>query len=101
MAGNKESIVAEIAKERILILYTLANEEYRNDPDLSARYLGLIKQISRHYKIKLDKNIKRHICSKCGALLVPGKSLSIKLASSKRSIIYKCLDCGTERGIPY
>jgi ribonuclease P protein subunit RPR2 len=101
MAVKNSSVVKGIATERIAILYALANETHKTDPKLSAQYVKLIKQISRHYKIKLDKDVKRHICKKCGALLVPGKNLSIKIVSSKRFILYKCLDCGKEAKIPY
>ncbi len=101
MVIKKGGAVKGIAEERIKILYTLAVQAHNDDPKLSAQYAKLIKQISRHYKIRLSKEIKRHICKGCGSLLVPGKNLSIKIASSKRSIIYKCLGCGAETVIPY
>lgn len=101
MAAKNSGIVKKIAAKRIEILYALAKEEHGTDPKLSLQYAKLIKQISRHYKIRLNKEIKRHICKKCGVVLVPGNNLSVKLVSSKRSVFYKCLNCGTEIKIPY
>lgn len=101
MAAKNSSIVKKIATERIGILYGLAVETYKTEPKLSARYVKLIKQISTHYKIKLDDEIKRHICKKCGSVLVPGSNLSVRIASTKRFVLYKCLNCGAETRIPY
>ncbi len=101
MAAKNSGIVKKIAAKRIEILYGLAKEVHGKDPKLSMQYAKLIKQISRHYKISLDKEIKRHICKGCGAVLVAGSNLSVKLVSSKRSIFYKCLNCGKLTKIPY
>lgn len=101
MAAKSGSVVKRIAAERIQILYGLAKKAYKADPKLSVRYARLIKQIGRHYKITLDKEIKRHICKKCGALLVPGSNLSIRLVSSKRYMAYKCQNCNSQTRIPY
>jgi ribonuclease P protein subunit RPR2 len=101
MSAKKSGVVRRIALERIVILYRLAEDTYKTDPDLSRRYLRLVKQISSHYKIKLAKEMKRHICRKCGSLLVPGDTLSVRLASSKRLVMYKCGNCGAEASFPY
>src|SRR5271165_3153180 len=99
MAVKKSGVVRKIANERILILYELAKTE--PDPELSKRYAKILKQIGRHYKIKLPKEIKMHICKKCGAVMVPGKNMSIRLASSKRHVVYKCIECSSERHLHY
>ncbi|MGD0728498.1 MAG: RNAase P [Candidatus Micrarchaeaceae archaeon] len=99
MAIKKNATVKRIANERIIILYNLAKEE--TDPKLSKRYVKILKQIGRHYKIKLPKQIKRALCKKCNSVLIPGKSMTVRLASSKRYLVYKCTECGTERHIHY
>jgi ribonuclease P protein subunit RPR2 len=101
MVIKKSGTIKKIAAERIEILYKLAKEEYNTDPKLSKQYAKLIKQISRHYKIKLDKEIKHRICKKCGSFLVPGANLTVKIVSSRHLILYKCKDCGAETKIPY
>lgn len=101
MVIKTSGIVKGIAAERITILYELAKEAHKTDPKLSSDYVKLIKRISRHYKIRLDKDIKRHICKKCGSLLVPGGNLSIRLVSNRRVLAFKCLDCGSETHVHY
>ncbi len=101
MVMKSGSMVKKIATERIGILYRLAKEARDSDPELAARYLKIIKQISSHYRVKLDKTIRNSICKKCGSLLVPGKNLSVRLVSSKKQVLYKCLDCGYQRRIHY
>ncbi|MDE1870698.1 MAG: ribonuclease P [Candidatus Micrarchaeota archaeon] len=101
MAVKNSGIVKSIALERMELLYALAKEAYKDDPELSERYVRLIGQISRHYRVKPSIEVKRHICRKCGSLLVPGASLSVRIASSKRRIIYRCTICGAEKKIIY
>lgn len=99
--AKKSGIVNKIANERTHILFQLAKESYETDPELSMEYVKLIRQISRHYKIRLDKHIKNHICRKCNSVLIPGKNLKVRVASSKRYMLYKCENCKNELHIPY
>lgn len=101
MAANKGGIVKRVAEERIGILYGLSKEEYSTDPELSKKYIKLIKQIGRHYKITLPDLVKRGFCKKCNSVFMPGQNVSIRLASSKRFVVYKCLLCGCEAHIHY
>ncbi|MGD0510241.1 MAG: ribonuclease P protein component 4 [Candidatus Micrarchaeaceae archaeon] len=101
MAAKSGGVARDIAAERIQTLYNLAVKVNNADPKLSTRYARLIKQIGKHYRIRLDGEIKRHICKKCGSFLVEGQNLSVRVASSKRSVVYKCLGCGLEARIPY
>ena len=101
MALKKSSVVKRIATERIAILHKLALEAQDSDPELAKKYVKIMQGISSHYRIKLDKGTRNSICKKCGVLLLPGKTLSVRLASSKRQILYKCMRCGFERRIPY
>jgi ribonuclease P protein subunit RPR2 len=101
MAIKKSGIVKKIANERIEILYQLAKESYSTDPELSRSYVKLIKEISSHYKITLDKSIKNNICRKCDTVLIPGQSSTVRTVSSKRFMSYKCNNCGEELHIHY
>lgn len=101
MAAKGSALVREIAAERISILYELAKDGYKENPELSNRYARLIRQISRHYRVKLGKEVKLHICKKCGSFLVPGSNVSVKMISSKRLIAYKCRVCGAEARVHY
>jgi ribonuclease P protein subunit RPR2 len=99
MVIKKSEAIREIAHERIKILHKLAKIE--SSPELSRKYIKLAREISRHYKVKIENDIKRQICKKCNSVLIPGKSVSIRLASSKRYVVYKCLNCGAEQHIHY
>ncbi len=101
MAAKKSGIVRRISAERIERLYELAKESYKDDPKLSKRYVTLIGRISKHYRIRLKPDIKRHICKKCESLLVPGESMTVRIVSSKRYVLYRCIKCGAEKRMAY
>jgi RNase P subunit RPR2 len=100
---REKKLITDIAKERIETLIKEATKiEQGNNPrhDLSKRYLLIAKQIKEHYKIN-DKTFKKAICKQCGTILIPGKSCTVTIASSKRKIIYKCNNCSFETKIHY
>ncbi|MGI0100659.1 MAG: ribonuclease P protein component 4 [Candidatus Micrarchaeaceae archaeon] len=102
MVAKNSGTVKRIAAERIGILYGLAKGAYsNNEVELSRRYTKLLLRISQHYRIKLDRHMKIGICKKCGSPLIAGINLRVRAASSNRRMVYKCIDCGTERSIPY
>lgn len=101
MVVKKSGIVRDIAAERIKILYALAKEAYKTDPELSAKYIKHIKKISKHYKISLSADFKKNVCKKCDAILIPGKSSSIRIASVKKYVVIKCLNCGSEMHVHF
>lgn len=88
----KPNWVKKAAQEMILSLLGLAHDDEKK----SKRYLELVRRKSRKYKVPLGK-IKRKICKKCGALLVPGKNLRVRKAPKPKSgLIYTCLECGAK-----
>lgn len=99
MAAKYNNVVKEVAVERIKILYALAKEE--PDSEFSRKYVKLLKDISRHYKIRLDKKTKSSICKKCNTILIPGKTAKVRIASSKKYVLYTCLNCGAETHLHY
>jgi ribonuclease P protein subunit RPR2 len=101
MPVKKSKLVQDIAKERIMLLFNLAKEEYPNDPVLSRHYIRMMKEISRHYLVKLPKDIKNGFCKKCNSVLLQGVSASTRLVSSKRYTATRCLNCGFQRHAHY
>lgn len=99
---HEEKIVKEMARERIGRLLKLAHDRtVMADADqLSRRYVKLAKEMSSHYKVKMDGREKASFCKKCNAMLIPGKTCTVTIASSKGSIIYRCR-CGAERKLYY
>jgi RNase P subunit RPR2 len=95
---TEKRLVSEIAKDRIDILMdqaAIALEGSNPRPDLAKKYLRIAKQISTHYKVH-SKRLRKEVCKSCNTLLIPGKTCKVIVASSKRSLIYKCLSCNKE-----
>jgi ribonuclease P protein subunit RPR2 len=96
-----EGIVKEIAAERISILYDLAREHASDDIRLSKECVKTLRRISAHYKVKIPKKLKEKICRSCNLVLIPGLTASVRIASGKGYVVYRCKECGRERHIFY
>jgi ribonuclease P protein subunit RPR2 len=101
MRANKQSLVSEIANERISVLFDLAKKCAETDPELSRKYVRHLKRLGTHCRVKLPKEIKNGTCGKCDSVLVPGLSAKVRIASSKRYVVYECLNCKAERHVHY
>ena len=71
------------------------------DVELSKRYVGLAKKISKRTKVRIPQEKKHYLCKKCGQPLVPGKNARIRLRPANSRIIISCLGCGAIRRYPY
>ena len=89
----------EIALERVKILFNLAGQEFKKNPERSDRYAKMILNIVKKTRIRLPKNIKLFICKKCNKYLAPG--LNLKVRSKHGYTIYECLNCGSKRRYGY
>jgi len=97
---NRRKIARKIAKERIEILYRMAEERaMKGDLVLASRYVELMREISKKYNVRIPKEKKYHICKKCNSFLVPGKNATVRLKKGK--VVIKCLRCGTYKRYPY
>ena len=81
----------KIALERVNILFNEAKKAFREEPDLSDRYVNLARKIAMKYKIKLPSKLKRRFCKKCHRYLVPG--INLRVRTKKGNIVYCCLNC--------
>ena len=99
--GKMRSAVATVARERIEILLRQAEEVFPQDVELSKRYAGLAKKISKRTKVRIPQEKKRYLCKNCGQPLVPGKNARIRLSPANSRIIISCLGCGAIRRYPY
>jgi ribonuclease P protein subunit RPR2 len=101
MPVKKSKLVQEIAKERINLLFNLAKEEYAADPVLSRRYIRIMREISRHYLVKLPREVRNGFCKKCNSVLLQGISASTRLVSSGKYAATRCLVCGLQKHVHY
>jgi len=93
-SGRRSRDNAQIASERIAILFTEAERASRQGSDaLSERYVSLARSIGMRYNVRLPARLKRRVCQKCGAFLVPGRNLRVRLREGKT--IWTCLKCGS------
>jgi len=91
----------KIAKERIEILFGLAEKEFSKHPERSRRYIELARKIGLRYNIRLSKEQKRKFCKNCNSLLIPGKTSQVRIKSDKRTVTTKCLNCNRIYRYPY
>ena len=89
----------DIAEERIEILFSLAEKEFKKHPDRAERYIELARKIGLRYNVRLPKDLKRKFCKKCMNYLKPGVNTRIRLNKGKKT--YFCMDCGKIVRVPY
>lgn len=90
-----------IAKERIQILFELAEKNFKFHPERSRRYTELARKIGLRYNVRLGKELKRKFCKNCNSLLVPGKTSKVRLDSKRKIIVINCLQCNKIYRISY
>jgi len=83
----------KIAKERIEILFGLAEKNLKKYPDRSKRYVQLARKIGLRYNVRFSQQLKRQFCKNCNTLLVPGYTSQVRLASKMKMLTVKCLNC--------
>lgn len=101
MRANTRSIEKEIARERMDVLFALAMECASADSTRARAYVRHLKRISEHSKVDMTKRMRDSICRKCGMVLIPGSTARVKIASSKRHVIYECASCKSPRHVHY
>ena len=88
-----------IAQEHIVALFKQAEEQFKEHPDLSKRYIYMIQKIAMKYKLHFSRNQKKMFCKKCNAYLKQGINSKIRLV--KNRIVLTCLECGHVRRFVY
>lgn len=91
----------QIAKERIQILFSLAEKEFKKHPARSKRYIELARKIGLRYNVRLSKDYKRKFCKNCNTLLKSGVTSQVRLDRSTKTIRVLCLNCKKIYRYPY
>jgi ribonuclease P protein subunit RPR2 len=91
--GRKPTWQQKIARERIQILFYLAEKELDKHPERSRRYIELARKIGMRYNIRLPKELKRKFCKSCNSLLIPGRTAKVRLERKRKTIAIYCLKC--------
>lgn len=90
MIDRKET--EKIARERIKILFDLAEDEISKNPERAKRYVEIARKIGMKCRVSLS-GYKHRFCSKCGSYLKV--NLTAKKRINKSRIILTCLKCKT------
>nr|2K3R_A Chain A, Ribonuclease P protein component 4 [Pyrococcus furiosus]2KI7_B Chain B, Ribonuclease P protein component 4 [Pyrococcus furiosus DSM 3638] len=99
---NEKKEKKRIAKERIDILFSLAERVFPYSPELAKRYVELALLVQQKAKVKIPRKWKRRYCKKCHAFLVPGINARVRLRQKRMPhIVVKCLECGHIMRYPY
>jgi ribonuclease P protein subunit RPR2 len=80
-------------------LVDTARKIFTENQKLSDRYAYIAYRIFLSKKLKLSKNEKVLICKRCNKILIPGKTVIVRLKNG--IITYKCLNCGNVRKLGY
>jgi len=99
--GRKPKWQQRIAKERIKILFDLAEKELRRNIERSRRYIELARKIGLRYNVRLPRKLKRKFCKNCNTLLIPGLTSRVRMDSKRKLLIVKCLSCQKIYRYPY
>ncbi|NYZ79266.1 ribonuclease P [Candidatus Micrarchaeota archaeon] len=97
--GNKPGFLLQVVRERIDILFRLAEKEVKTHPERSRRYISLARKLGMKYNVRFSPKLKRRFCKKCGTLWVPGYNMKARLNSRKKMMEYRC-ECGAVRDFP-
>lgn len=89
----------KIARERIDILFKLADESFETHPERSDRYVEMARNIATKYNMRMPRIWKRRFCKNCNKFLKPGNNCQIRLKDS--CVTIKCLECGNVVNLPY
>jgi RNase P subunit RPR2 len=96
--GRRTKDMVGIARERMDLLMDQAMKALRsNDITKANRYAGLARSIGMRYNVRMRLEHRQMVCRKCGALLVPSKTSSVRIVRGRR--ISHCLKCGDIRRV--
>jgi ribonuclease P protein subunit RPR2 len=97
---RKKGLEKRIARERIQILFELAQKEaLKGNMARSNRYVQLARRIGMRYNTPLPSGLKRRFCRKCGSFLLPSRNSRVRLRNSRITIT--CEVCGHIMRMPY
>ena len=95
------SAAKQIARQRIQVLFQQAKTVYRDNPQLSSRYVATARKIAMAAKIPLPTVYKRQICKNCNVLLVQGDNCRVRIRQKREPhLVITCLNCGGKTRIP-
>ncbi|UCE39203.1 MAG: ribonuclease P [Thermoplasmata archaeon] len=97
--GRRTKGMLNIAKERIDILFDLAEKEARAyNLQRANRYVELARKIGMRYNVRVPSHFKRRYCKFCHSYLVPSVNSRVRIKYKK--IVIFCENCGSYMRMP-
>lgn len=90
--------IRKIARERIGLLFRLADEVVSVDPALADRYVDLARRIAMKQRIRLDRELRRRFCHHCYRFLVPGVNMRVRVHRGR--VVITCGHCHRQTRYP-
>jgi ribonuclease P protein subunit RPR2 len=98
---NMRSTAKQIARHRIQVLFQKAKSVYRDNPQLSRRYITTARKIAMAARIAFPTVYKRQICKNCHVLLVQGDNCRVRIRQRREPhVVVTCFNCGFQTRIP-
>jgi len=88
----------KIARERVDILFKLAQDNFSRNRERAHSYARLAWRIALRYNLGLPREWKPHFCRGCKSFLMPGENSRVRV--SRGRVVITCLECGRKRRIP-
>ncbi|MBS1194598.1 MAG: ribonuclease subunit [Methanomicrobia archaeon] len=85
----------KIARERIVILFARAEQFFPSYGEGSDRCVALARRIAMRHRVRIPRHLRRRYCRRCGAFLVPGVNLRVRIRRGK--VVATCLRCRRQR----
>jgi ribonuclease P protein subunit RPR2 len=97
---RRKGLERKIARERVAILFSLAEEEaVKGNLARADRYAQLARRIGMRYNVSLPTPYRRFYCRSCGSYLAPGSTAAFRVRRSR--VIVTCKICGRIYRFPY
>ncbi len=94
-------VTKQIALERIQILFRLARETIREDPELAQRYVAIARKIAMRTRVRLPRKYSRQVCRHCKSFVLPGVNCHVRIQSRREPhVVVTCFNCGKHTRIP-
>jgi ribonuclease P protein subunit RPR2 len=99
--AKMKSKAKQIAQQRIKILFQQAKETFRDNPQLSKRYIELARRIDMATRMRLPTVYRHQICKSCHSLLVQSENCRVRIRQRREPhVVITCLSCGHKTRMP-
>ena len=88
---SKSPNLQKIALARIDFLLNDAKKKFKENKQISSKYVKIARRIAMKYKVKFNKEQKKMFCKNCYNFLMP--SVNSRVRIHKHRVIYYCYEC--------